>query len=166
MRYFLIAIFFLASLPPSHQALSNQNQIESWSLSKPLGDWQEISFFSISLQHSGNLVCGRADASAMGTNRLDRSLLVGHTTARGIEIFYTSSYSAKGVARALLIRRNNTLTWKPIGRPIGWFWAETELKRAQKPYTTLHFEDIKRCQAVKAKLDARSLTAQDLYVEP
>ncbi len=156
--------------------------VEYWLNSIPSKD-----FFAVSLRNSGGHICGVAYVSSHGTNRLDRSLLVGYEKSEGIEVQYTSSYYSKGLAKAILIMRDNQLIWKPLSiqniedpsrkaenqalgnhlvTTLGWFWGETMFKRALKPYVPLTSQIIDLCRAADTKLAAGTLEAKDLYLEP
>jgi hypothetical protein len=189
MRNFSILLFIIAIFALCEPTFAASDKVEYWFTSIPSDRWTEKDFFAISLQQSGDLVCGVANVSSSGTNRLDRSLLVGHEKPEGIEVQYTSSYRSKGLAKAILIKRDNKLVWKPLtvkededtsrkaeNQPIskrkhivttlGWFWGETVLDRALKPYGPLPFQAIDRCRAADAKLTAGTLEAKDLYLDP
>ena len=161
---FLFVVVVACSLCATTFAASGET--EDWRISRPSDGWPEDEFFAIVLRHFDGFVCGRANVSGMGTNRLDRSLVLGHEKAKSIEIQYTSSYESKGVAKAILTKRGNQLIWEPIDERLGWFWGKTVFNRTKKVASSLQPEEVRRCHAAKLKLDAGTLVAEDLYVSP
>lgn len=147
-----------------------EDTTEYWYISKKLGDWDTPSFLSIAYRRMDGFICGSIYSSAMGTNRLDRSLLLGSVTAEGIEVEYASSYYSdqEKIYRALLLPGEQQLVWQPLDEKLSrsWFWGKTTVNRALQPYVRLSSEQIRQCELARAKKQAGTLTAHDLYAEP
>ncbi|WP_345991735.1 hypothetical protein [Sulfurimonas sp. HSL-1716] len=142
---------------------------EYWYKSEPKGTWTEPSYIAITLVHDREKVCGVLSSSLMGTNRIDRSLLVGRVLpGNKYKVMYASSYYAEQqeVAIATLELNGTKLRWSPGEKVLrmSWFWDETLLNRVKKPYDYgLSPELVARCQKLN---DMPVITAKNLYLDP
>lgn len=141
--------------------------VDRWLKEQKSQNWPSPSHFYVSLVTDGDHVCGLLFSSAMGANRLDRSLLVGRVISGRTEVQYASSYYSKQnqVATAILERRGDQLHWKPIesGLSSSWFWGDTPLFHTDKPYAPLTNWHFERCKALRGKA---SIDAIDLHLDP
>ncbi|HAF45131.1 MAG: hypothetical protein A2100_00130 [Sideroxydans sp. GWF2_59_14] len=141
--------------------------VERWFKENKQPRWPNPSHLYVSVAIEGDHVCGLLFSSAMGTNRLDRSLLVGRVASGRIEVQYASSYYSKQkqVATAHLERHGDQLHWKPIGSGLSTsgFWGDTLLSHTDKPYAPLTKWHYERCKALR---DKTSIEAIDLHLDP
>lgn len=75
-------------------------------------------FFSLELLVNGNAVCGRANATSDGTNKVDGSWVVGTVTGRGAEVVYESGFNEPGSRGAAVITvRQREVRWRVVIDP-------------------------------------------------
>jgi len=138
-----------------------------WFTSITSNNIQNADHFAIGLKAIDDIICGNLYTSQYGTNRLDRSIVIGRLKSNRIHLFYSSSYFSEKneLGKAVITANGNKLHWlTDKNTPIqSYIWNKASLKSTETPYTYLSTSEINSCLAIKDKFKQGTLEGRDLY---
>jgi len=160
----------------THNKIKLSDDVRYWYISKILGTMKRADHLAVGMQVKNQTVCGHIYSSAYGTNKLDRSLIIGKEThsfeddEESFYVYYTSSYFSdkNELGKARITVSDNDLTWESSSKKLSrsYFWGDALLTQTTKPYALVSKNTINQCKIAYEKLKKGTLEGTDLYLGP